>query len=332
MKISVVVPVYNAERHVRSTLDSVAGQTHSDWECICVDDGSTDGSGAILDEYAAKDARFRAIHKPNGGEGSARNAGIDAATGEIVAFLDADDRMHPEALRSFCAMREKTGFDMLRYAARSVADSAEPFLPLDGEPTCEKVDFAHCGESPFVFCALGWATVVTRELSRELRWTDLKQGADMVFVMDCLLKTKSTYRTRSQLVNYFMDPNSISRRLSLGLLEGTCRYLPVVMSKADELGVDDSMRDAGEQLARKVLLGRLPGAWKLLDDPKGRNAAEQAFWNALRAMSARPSFCGRLARAAILSAASRESLVLLRLFAVFPYKVRKSFRKAFGRC
>ena len=66
MKISVVVPVYNAERSIRGTLESLVGQTLSDWECICVDDGSTDGSGAVLDEYAARDPRIRVIHKPNG--------------------------------------------------------------------------------------------------------------------------------------------------------------------------------------------------------------------------------------------------------------------------
>jgi len=327
MKISVVIPVYNAERSIRGTLESVTGQSFADWECICVDDGSTDGSGAILDECAAREPRIRVIHKPNGGEGSARNAGMDAATGDIIAFLDADDRMHPEALRVFCAMREKTGFDMLRYSAHPVNSPSEAFASLEREPDCEKVDFAHCGESPFVFCALGWATVVTRDLANRVRWTDLKQGADMVFVLDCLLKTKSTFRTGAQLVNYYMDPGSISRRLSVGLLKGTCDYLPLVMAKADELGVDDGMRDAGESLAREMLLRRLPGAWRLLGDAAERREAERAFWTALRAMSGRPSFCRGVLRAAVSLAARRESLVLLRLLVVLPYKLG---RRAFG--
>ena len=88
MKISVVVPVYNAERHVGRTLDSVQAQTFGDWECVCVDDGSTDGSGAILDEYAAKDSRFRVIHQKNGGEGAARNAGMDAAEARGTGIRD----------------------------------------------------------------------------------------------------------------------------------------------------------------------------------------------------------------------------------------------------
>ena len=323
MKISVVVPVYNAERSIRGTLESVAAQTLSEWECVCVDDGSTDGSAAILDEYAAKDPRIRVIHKPNGGEGSARNAGMDAATGDIIAFLDADDRMHPEALGLFCAMHGKTGFEMLRYEARFVSSPAEEFAPLGGEPVCERVDFARCGESPFKFCALGWATVVTRDLARQMRWTDLKQGADMVFVMDCLLRTKSTFRTRAKLVNYYMDPNSISRKLSLGLLKGTCEYLPAILSRADQLGVTDGMRDAGESLARDMLLRRLPGAWKLLGEPGDRRQAEAAYWKSLRTLSARPSFCRGVSRAAVALAAWRESLTLLRLLVVLPYRLAR---------
>ena len=89
--ISVVVPVYNVRPWLRRCLDSVLAQTFTDWECILVDDGSTDGSGAVCDEYAARDPRFTVIHKENGGVSSARNAGLDAAKGEYIQFLDSDD-------------------------------------------------------------------------------------------------------------------------------------------------------------------------------------------------------------------------------------------------
>ena len=332
MKISVVMPVYNAERFIAATLGSVVAAAErlcdgDECEIIAVDDGSTDGSGAILDEFSQKDARIHAVHKTNGGEGSARNVGMDRATGDIIAFLDADDRMHPEALRQFCLMWKKTGFEMLRYEAQAVTDPAAAFAPLDREPDCEKVCFARCGDSPFSFCALGWATVVTRELSRKVRWTALKQGADMVFVMDCLLRTKATYRTRSRLVNYYMDPNSISRKMSVGLLKGTCDYLPVVMAKADELGVDDAMRDAGEALARDLLLRRLPGSWKTLDGADDRRAVENAFWRTLGAMSARPSFCRGISRPAVSLAVRHESLALLRMLVVLPYRLGRRFSR-----
>ena len=161
MKISVVIPVYNAERFVRYPLDSVLAQTHSDWECICVDDGSTDGSGAILDEYAAKDARFRVVHQANGGEGAARNAGMDLATGEIVAFLDADDTWHPEALRLIAATREATGADVIRYGWRAVDGHDGGFEPVPAV-VGKAVDLAARTESTIRFCALGAATAVSR--------------------------------------------------------------------------------------------------------------------------------------------------------------------------
>lgn len=91
MKISVIIPVYNAAPYLRECLDSVLAQTHKDWEAICVDDGSSDGSAVILDEYAARDVRFRVIHQTNAGVSAARNRGLAAAKGDWVGFLDADD-------------------------------------------------------------------------------------------------------------------------------------------------------------------------------------------------------------------------------------------------
>ena len=89
--VSVVVPVYNVEKYLRQCVDSILDQTYRNLEVILVDDGSTDSSGEICDEYARKDGRVKAIHKPNGGSSSARNAGIDQAIGDRIIFLDSDD-------------------------------------------------------------------------------------------------------------------------------------------------------------------------------------------------------------------------------------------------
>ena len=90
-RVSVVVPVYNVEKYLRRSLDSILGQTLADIEVICVDDGSTDGSAAILAEYAAKDGRVRVIAQKNAGAGAARNSGIGAARGDYLFFFDPDD-------------------------------------------------------------------------------------------------------------------------------------------------------------------------------------------------------------------------------------------------
>ena len=90
-KISVIVPVYNVEQYLSQCLDSIINQTYKNLEIICVDDGSPDNSGKILDEYAEKDNRIKVIHQENQGVSVARNTGLDNATGEWVSFIDSDD-------------------------------------------------------------------------------------------------------------------------------------------------------------------------------------------------------------------------------------------------
>ena len=97
-KVSVVIPVYNSAKYLRKCLDSIVAQTFADWEIVAVNDGSSDDSPAILDEYAARDARIQVIHRANGGVSAARNDGLEAAGGEYVIFVDSDDYLAPNAL------------------------------------------------------------------------------------------------------------------------------------------------------------------------------------------------------------------------------------------
>lgn len=93
--ISVVVPVYRVEKYLDHCIRSIVEQTYSNLEILLVDDGSPDGSGEICDRWARKDARIRVIHKQNAGAGAARNTALDVARGEIIAFVDSDDYLHP---------------------------------------------------------------------------------------------------------------------------------------------------------------------------------------------------------------------------------------------
>ena len=99
--ISIIVPVYNTEKYLRRCIDSVLAQTYQDFELLLIDDGSKDSSGAICDEYAAKDARVKVFHKENGGVSSARNVGLDNARGEWITFVDSDDYIEENFLKSF---------------------------------------------------------------------------------------------------------------------------------------------------------------------------------------------------------------------------------------
>lgn len=99
MMVSIVIPVYNAAAYLPACLDSILSQSFTDFEILLVDDGSRDGSGAVCDEYAAKDGRVRVFHKENGGVSSARNLGLDHTEGEWVYFVDSDDRLIPDGLQ-----------------------------------------------------------------------------------------------------------------------------------------------------------------------------------------------------------------------------------------
>ncbi|MEI6578764.1 MAG: glycosyltransferase family 2 protein [Eubacteriales bacterium] len=97
--VSVIIPIYNVEPYLRRCVDSVLVQTLSELEIILVDDGSPDGCPSICDEYAGRDSRIKVLHKINGGLSSARNAGLDAATGDFIAFVDSDDYIAPEMVK-----------------------------------------------------------------------------------------------------------------------------------------------------------------------------------------------------------------------------------------
>lgn len=97
--ISIIVPVYNAERYINRCIDSILSQTFADFELLLIDDGSTDQSSAICDEYALRDSRVRVFHKENGGVSSARNLGLDHAQGDFVGWVDSDDYIDPDMYR-----------------------------------------------------------------------------------------------------------------------------------------------------------------------------------------------------------------------------------------
>lgn len=120
--VSVIVPVYNVEPYLRCCVDSVLAQTFSDFELILVDDGSTDGSGAICEEYAERDKRVHVVHKQNGGLGSARNAGVKHAHGKYIEFLDSDDWITPDTLAFLLHEAESKKLDLVLFGARSFVD------------------------------------------------------------------------------------------------------------------------------------------------------------------------------------------------------------------
>lgn len=112
-KISVIIPIYNVEPYLERCLDSIINNTYRNLEIICVDDGSTDNCGAILDRYAGFDERFVVIHKENGGVSSARNRALDVATGEFIGFVDPDDWVHPQYFKILMYLQNRENCDLV---------------------------------------------------------------------------------------------------------------------------------------------------------------------------------------------------------------------------
>ena len=128
--ISVIIPVYNAAAYLSACLDSVLAQTYRDIEVIVVDDGSTDGSGDICDDYACRDARVTVFHQPNGGPSAARNKGLETAGGEYISFIDCDDVVHERYL-------EVLAGEMVRHQADIVQS------PYQIIPESKRSDYCH---------------------------------------------------------------------------------------------------------------------------------------------------------------------------------------------
>ncbi|MBQ3350739.1 MAG: glycosyltransferase [Thermoguttaceae bacterium] len=128
-KVSVIIPVYNVEQYLRQCLDSAMNQTLRDIEIICVDDGSTDSSGAILDEYAIMDSRFVVVHQANGGLSDARNSGIVRATGDYIVFLDSDDFCEVTLCEKTIQLAEQSGADMVQFLYRIDSDDGVVLEP-----------------------------------------------------------------------------------------------------------------------------------------------------------------------------------------------------------
>ncbi len=143
-KISVVIPVYNVEKYLPDCLDSlIAQKDFENWEAICIDDGSADGSGKILDEYAARDSRFRIVHQKNGGVSLARNKGISMATAPYLMFIDSDDWIEPNMFRTLYDTIEQDQSDMVvcAYFYDTIQGKSIVHPPLNKYHRWDKVSF-----------------------------------------------------------------------------------------------------------------------------------------------------------------------------------------------
>ena len=198
-EISVIIPVYNIQQHLRECLDSVLGQSYPHLQVICVDDGSTDESPAILAQYAQKDPRVQVIRQQNAGPGAARNTGLEAATGEYVIFLDSDDWFEPDFLAKMVDTAVREGADVAICRAVEFDTNSGRELPsqwmMKKQYLPGKLAFApqEMADHLFQFTyGMPWDKFYRRELltTSGIRYPALKNSEDLAFVYPTLLAAK----------------------------------------------------------------------------------------------------------------------------------------------
>ena len=234
--ISVIVPVYQAEKFLHRCLDSVARQTFSDWELLLVDDGCTDGSPALCDQFAAKDGRVRVFHrKKNQGVSAARNLGVQEAKGAYITFLDADDCYEFQALETLWNLREQSGADAaacgLTYLWPDGKHSALSQLPpgvFDREAIREKVILPLVGDrltqpvfNGFSVCYL-FSTDVIRKNHIVFDGPYLE---DELFVLEYFCNTRTLAVTDQPLYRYFLHGESATHHYMANFPQVFARFM-----------------------------------------------------------------------------------------------------------
>lgn len=198
-KISFLIPVYNVEEYLPECVNSILHQGQTDIEVLLIDDGSTDGSGALCDGFAAQNDCVRAIHQKNTGAAAARNNGLDHAEGEFIAFLDSDDRIAPGSIRHLLAWIDNGGADMcFLEAIRFFPDGrrvplGDNILREEVRGKCPESVCRHLAARP-KFAGSACTKIYRSAFLRENRLrfpTDRRHGEDLSFCRDCILRAKS---------------------------------------------------------------------------------------------------------------------------------------------
>ena len=282
-KVSIVIPVYNAEPFLGECLDSVLGQTLKDIEVLCVDDGSTDGSEAILAEYAAKDLRVRVLRQENAGPGPARNRALDVATGECVAFMDPDD-LYPDdgAVESLYAALTSSGCaiaggrarcfpeDTIEVARRNIRSDRICAFPHLGV-----VEYAEY-QVPFRYTCY----MFRRKLLDGIRFPDLRSFQDVPFFATAMAKAGSFFAIDRIVYAYRQHEGNGTKNLTPVKVRDRMKGIGLLMRIAMRNGywrMFDVEARRVRKMAAKHGTGLVTLAWRI-----GLAAAFAMVWRGLR--------------------------------------------------
>lgn len=228
-KFSIIIPCYKVEAYIRECLDSVLAQKIDSWEAICTDDGSPDGTGAILDEYAARDERIRVIHQQNAGLSAARNAALEVATGEWLLYLDSDDVLSPWALETYVKMMEKfSQADILRAGMATSADGKWNWGPAEGDSVGMDV---HDRVTMYGIDAYFVQMIFRRSVYGDIRFVGMSWCEERPYVAKCIARAKYVTDTPVVAYGFRVREGSITHRKMT--LEEWMGYLNVTREMYD---------------------------------------------------------------------------------------------------
>lgn len=214
-KVSIIIPVYNAEKYLRRCIDSILGQEYRDYELLLVNDGSTDASGVICEEYAGKDQRIRVIHKENTGVSDTRNIAVSLARGKYLQFVDSDDWITSDATRLLVSAAEENECDLVisdfyRVVGERVSHKGN--IENDGVMSREKFA-AHMMENPadFYYGVL-WNKLYRREIVEKYNIcmkTSISWCEDFMFNLEYILHAERFYALRIPVYYYVKNKGSL---------------------------------------------------------------------------------------------------------------------------
>lgn len=203
-KLSVIIPVFNVQEYLPKCIESVVNQTYTDIEVILINDGSTDGSGSICDFYAKKNSNIKVIHKGNGGLSSARNSGLNIASGDYVAFVDSDDWVDADMYKTLIELLESKQVDLVACGFKEVFSNRIIFKSDTGSVTyfdkAEAINSLVSVENSIRFEV--WNKVFKRNLIGDLRFKERQIFEDVYFDRNIFLKVEKTIYIDKPFYNY----------------------------------------------------------------------------------------------------------------------------------
>lgn len=258
MLISIIVPVYNVADYLEKCIQSILNQTYTSLEIILVDDGSTDSSGKICDDYACRDKRIKVIHKINGGLSDARNAGLQIATGDYIGYVDSDDWIEDDMYELMVNACQQYGADVaacryrLVYPDEVIDKSSDKIVPLSRE---EALEVYLCGSDTMLIYNSVWSKLFSRHLVADYEFPKGKKSEDIMYTTKAFCNMNSCVYIDKSLYNYVIGRAGSIMAVKDGkrMLEDELPFFREQIKYIRDRGMDELSNKAAYHYYRRLM-------------------------------------------------------------------------------